>query len=116
MMNVLNGGAHADNNVDLQEFMLCPLGAPSFAEALRCGAEIFHALREVLQATGYATGVGDEGGFAPDLASNREAIELVLRGDRAGRLPAGRADRGSRSTSRPASSTRTGATRSRARA
>src|SRR5262245_11329559 len=79
MMNVLNGGAHADNNVDLQEFMLYPLGAPSFSEALRWGAEVFHQLRRVLHEQGYATGVGDEGGFAPDLASNREAIELVLR-------------------------------------
>jgi enolase len=79
MMNVLNGGAHADNNVDLQEFMLYPLGAPSFAEALRWGSEVFHKLRAVLHEQGYATGVGDEGGFAPDLASNREAIELVLR-------------------------------------
>jgi enolase len=79
MMNVLNGGAHADNNVDLQEFMLYPLGAPTFAEALRYGAEVFHRLRSVLQEKGYSTGVGDEGGFAPDLGSNREAIELVLR-------------------------------------
>jgi enolase len=78
MMNVLNGGAHADNNVDLQEFMLYPLGAPTFAEALRWGAEVFHKLRGVLKKKGYATGVGDEGGFAPDLRSNREAIELVL--------------------------------------
>jgi enolase len=80
MMNVLNGGAHADNNVDLQEFMLYPLGAPTFAEALRWGAEIFAKLRAVLHEQGYATSVGDEGGFAPNLASNREAIELVLRG------------------------------------
>jgi enolase len=79
MMNVLNGGAHADNNVDLQEFMLYPIGAPSFAEALRWGAEIFHRLKKVLSEKGYTTAVGDEGGFAPDLASNREAIELVLR-------------------------------------
>ncbi len=78
MMNVLNGGAHADNNVDLQEFMLYPLGAPSFAEALRWGAETFHALRAVLHEKGYATSVGDEGGFAPNLASNVEAIELIL--------------------------------------
>ena len=78
MMNVLNGGAHADNNVDLQEFMLYPVGAPSFSEALRWGSEVFHRLRSVLHEKGYATGVGDEGGFAPDLASNREAIELVL--------------------------------------
>ncbi len=78
MMNVLNGGAHADNNVDLQEFMLYPVGAPSFAEALRWGAEVFHTLRGVLHKKGYSTAVGDEGGFAPDLASNREAIELLL--------------------------------------
>jgi enolase len=78
MMNVLNGGAHADNNVDLQEFMLFPVGAPSFAEALRWGAEVFHRLKAVLHDKGYATSVGDEGGFAPDLGSNREAIELVL--------------------------------------
>jgi enolase len=78
MMNVINGGAHADNNVDLQEFMLYPLGAPTFSEALRWGVEVFHRLRGVLQQKGYATGVGDEGGFAPNLASNREAIELVL--------------------------------------
>jgi enolase len=79
MMNVLNGGAHADNNVELQEFMLYPLGAPSFAEALRWGAEVFHRLRAVLQEQGYSTLVGDEGGFAPDLGSNQEAIELMLR-------------------------------------
>jgi enolase 1/2/3 len=78
MMNVINGGAHADNNVDLQEFMLFPVGAPTFSEALRWGAEVFHRLREVLQERGHPTAVGDEGGFAPDLASNREAIELVL--------------------------------------
>jgi enolase len=78
MMNVVNGGAHADNNVDLQEFMLYPVGAPSFREALRWGSEIFHKLRAVLHEKGYATGVGDEGGFAPNLKSNREAIELVL--------------------------------------
>ncbi len=79
MMNVINGGVHADNTVDLQEFMLFPLGAPSFSEALRWGAETFHALRKILAAQGYATSVGDEGGFAPNLKSNREAIELVLR-------------------------------------
>jgi enolase len=78
MMNVINGGAHADNNVDLQEFMLFPVGAPSFSEALRWGAEVFHRLRAVLHERGHSTAVGDEGGFAPDLASNREAIELVL--------------------------------------
>lgn len=79
MMNVINGGAHADNTVDLQEFMLFPLGAPSFREALRWGTEVFHELRELLAAKGYATSVGDEGGFAPNLDSNREAIEWVLR-------------------------------------
>ncbi len=79
MMNVINGGAHADNNVDLQEFMLFPVGAPTFREALRWGAEVFHTLRKVLAEKGYATSVGDEGGFAPNLGSNREAIELILR-------------------------------------
>jgi enolase len=78
MMNVLNGGAHADNNVDVQEFMLYPLGAGSFAEALRWGAEVFHTLRGVLTEKGYATAVGDEGGFAPNLNSNDEAVELIL--------------------------------------
>jgi len=79
MMNVLNGGAHADNTVDLQEFMLFPVGAPTFGEALRWGAEIFHTLKKLLADKGYITAVGDEGGFAPNLESNREAIELVLR-------------------------------------
>jgi enolase len=78
MMNILNGGAHADTNVDFQEFMVMPLGVPSFAEALRAGAEIFHALRSILKQRGLSTGVGDEGGFAPNLKSNREAVELVL--------------------------------------
>jgi enolase len=78
MMNVLNGGAHADNSVDLQEFMLYPLGAPTFSEALRWGAEIFHQLKSVLSEKGYSTAVGDEGGFAPDLKTNGEAIELIL--------------------------------------
>ncbi|MGE5244464.1 MAG: phosphopyruvate hydratase [Betaproteobacteria bacterium] len=78
MMNILNGGAHADSSVDVQEFMVVPLGAPSFAEALRWGAETFHALRGILKGRGYSTGVGDEGGFAPSLKSNREAIEAVL--------------------------------------
>jgi len=78
MMNVLNGGAHADNNVDVQEFMLYPIGAESFAEALRWGAEVFHTLHGVLAEKGYATAVGDEGGFAPNLASNDEAVELIL--------------------------------------
>ncbi len=78
MMNVINGGAHADNNVDIQEFMIVPVGAYSFSEALRWGAEIFHTLRKVLSSRGLATGVGDEGGFAPNLKSNAEAIELIL--------------------------------------
>jgi enolase len=78
MMNILNGGAHADSSVDFQEFMVVPVGAGSFAEALRMGAEIFHALRGILKSRGQSTGVGDEGGFAPNLKSNREAIEVVL--------------------------------------
>jgi len=77
MMNVLNGGSHADNNVDIQEFMIVPVGAPTFAEGLRCGTEIFHTLKGVIQARGLATGVGDEGGFAPNLGSNEEALELL---------------------------------------
>ena len=78
MMNVVNGGAHADNNVDVQEFMVVPCGVASFREAVRCGSEVFHALRSLLLARGLATAVGDEGGVAPDLGSNREALELIL--------------------------------------
>jgi enolase len=78
MMNILNGGAHAPNNVDIQEFMVMPVGFDSFREALRCGVEIFHALKKVLSERGKSTAVGDEGGFAPDLASNEEAVEAVL--------------------------------------
>ena len=78
MMNIINGGSHADNSVDLQEFMVMPVGASSFREALRCGAEIFHALRNVLNDRGLNTSVGDEGGFAPNLSSNEEAIETIL--------------------------------------
>jgi enolase len=78
MMNILNGGAHADSSVDLQEFMVMPLGLPTFAEALRAGTEIFHALRAILKKAGHSTGVGDEGGFAPNLRSNREALDVVL--------------------------------------
>jgi enolase len=78
MMNILNGGAHADSSVDFQEFMVMPVGAPSFSEGLRAGAEVFHTLRGILKKRGYSTGVGDEGGFAPSLSSNREAVELVL--------------------------------------
>jgi len=78
MMNIINGGAHADNSVDMQEFMVMPVGVSSFSEALRCGAEIFHALKSVLSARGLNTAVGDEGGFAPNLASNEAAIEAIL--------------------------------------
>ena len=78
MMNIINGGAHADNNVDLQEFMILPVGASSFAEALRCGAEIFHALKSVLKGKGLSTAVGDEGGFAPDFRSNVEALDTIM--------------------------------------
>jgi enolase len=78
MMNILNGGAHADSSVDLQEFMVMPVGMPTFAEALRAGTEIFHALRSILKKAGHSTGVGDEGGFAPNLKSNREALDVVV--------------------------------------
>lgn len=85
MMNIINGGAHADNNVDFQEFMIVPVGADRFGEALRTGAEIFHTLKSVLKKKGYATSVGDEGGFAPNLKSNEEAIETILQAiDQAG--------------------------------
>ena len=77
MMNILNGGAHADSNVDIQEFMIAPIGAATFAEAMRAGAEVYHALKSVLKASGYSTGLGDEGGFAPSLPSNRAALELI---------------------------------------
>ena len=77
MMNILNGGAHADSNVDVQEFMIAPIGAPTFAEALRWGAEVYHALKTVLKQKGLATGLGDEGGFAPSLDSNRAALDLI---------------------------------------
>jgi enolase len=79
MMNIINGGAHADNNVDLQEFMIVPVGAETLAEAVRCGAEVFHALKSVLSSRGLNTAVGDEGGFAPDLKSNREAVDMILK-------------------------------------
>ncbi len=85
MMNIINGGAHADNNVDIQEFMIVPAGAPTFKEALRYGVEVFHTLRAVLKERGFNTNVGDEGGFAPDLSSNEEAIDVILTAiDRAG--------------------------------
>ena len=78
MMNIINGGAHADNNVDMQEFMVLPVGFDSFAESLRAGTEIFHSLKSVLKGRGLSTSVGDEGGFAPDLRSNEEALETIL--------------------------------------
>ena len=84
MMNIINGGEHADNSVDLQEFMVIPSGAPSFREALRYGAETFHALKKILQSKGYATSVGDEGGFAPNLKSNEEACEVIIEAIQAG--------------------------------
>ena len=85
MMNIINGGSHADNSVDIQEFMIMPVGAPTFSEGLRQGCEIFHALRSVLHGRGLATGVGDEGGFAPDLPSNEAAFETILEAiDKAG--------------------------------
>src|SRR5581483_918711 len=78
MMNIINGGAHANNSLDIQEFMILPVGAPSFREALRYGAEIFHALKKLLNGRGLSTAVGDEGGFAPDLGSNAQALEVIL--------------------------------------
>src|SRR5580692_848547 len=88
MMNILNGGAHADNNVDIQEFMITPIGAATFTEALRCGAEVYHALKSVIKQRGLSTGVGDEGGFAPDLDHNRAALDLIVEGiEKAGFAP-----------------------------
>ncbi|NUP63232.1 MAG: phosphopyruvate hydratase [Nonomuraea sp.] len=88
MMNILNGGAHADTNVDIQEFMIAPIGAESFREAVRMGTEVYHALKGVLKEKGYATGLGDEGGFAPSLPSNRDALDLILVAiERAGYVP-----------------------------
>ena len=79
LMNIINGGAHADNNVDFQEFMIAPIGAPSFKEAIRMGAETFHSLKKLLKSKGLATSVGDEGGFAPNLKSNEQAVEYIIR-------------------------------------
>ena len=79
MMNIVNGGAHADNTIDFQEFMIMPVGAPNFPEAVRMGAEVFHSLKSILHDGGYATSVGDEGGFAPNLKSMPEAIEVILK-------------------------------------
>ncbi|WP_444962478.1 phosphopyruvate hydratase [Nocardiopsis sp. M1B1] len=88
MMNILNGGAHADSNVDIQEFMVAPIGAPTFSEAVRWGTEVYHALKAVLKAHGLATGVGDEGGFAPNLDSNRAALDLIVEAiEKAGYTP-----------------------------
>ncbi|WP_433515548.1 phosphopyruvate hydratase [Nonomuraea sp. CA-143628] len=88
MMNILNGGAHADTNVDIQEFMIAPIGASTFREAVRMGTEVYHALKGVLKEKGYATGLGDEGGFAPNLPSNRDALDLILVAiERAGYTP-----------------------------
>ena len=90
MMNILNGGAHADSSVDFQEFMVMPVGAPTFADAVRAGAEIFHTLRGILKKKGHSTGVGDEGGFAPSLSSNREALDVVMQAvEQAGYKPGG---------------------------
>jgi enolase len=88
MMNIVNGGAHADSNVDVQEFMIAPIGAATFAEALRSGAEVYHALKSVLKAKGLSTGLGDEGGFAPNLDSNRAALDLIVEAiEKAGMVP-----------------------------
>src|SRR5689334_6549471 len=90
MMNILNGGSHADSNVDIQEFMIAPIGAPTFREALRWGTEVYHSLKKVLHDRGLATGLGDEGGFAPDLESNRAALDLILEAIRAAGYEPGR--------------------------
>ena len=92
LMNILNGGAHADTRVDVQEFMVVPAGATSFAEGLRWGAEVFHALKKILKARKLATGVGDEGGYAPDLPANEEALKLIMEAISAAGFKAGRAD------------------------
>ena len=90
MMNILNGGSHADSNVDIQEFMIAPIGAPTFREALQQGAEVYHALKSVLKKKGLATGLGDEGGFAPDLSSNRAALDLIAEAVKAAGLKLGK--------------------------
>src|SRR5436190_4720505 len=89
MMNILNGGAHADTNVDIQEFMIAPIGAATFREAVQHGAEVYHALKSVLKKKGLATGLGDEGGFAPNLSSNRAALDLIAQADESAGLTAG---------------------------
>jgi enolase len=90
MMNILNGGSHADSNVDIQEFMIAPIGAPTFREAVRWGAEVYHSLKKVLSERGLATGLGDEGGFAPNLESNRAALDLILEAIKAAGYEPGR--------------------------
>src|SRR5690606_31920169 len=88
MMNIINGGSHADNAIDFQEFMIMPVGANNFSEALRMGAEVFHNLKSVLKKNGYSTNVGDEGGFAPNLKSNEEAVKVILQAiEKAGYKP-----------------------------
>jgi enolase len=90
MMNILNGGEHADNNVDIQEFMIMPVGAPTFGEGLRWGAQVFHSLRKVLQARKLNTAVGDEGGFAPNLSSNQQALDVIIEATQAAGFDPGR--------------------------
>ena len=97
MMNILNGGAHADTGVDVQEFMVAPIGAPTFTEALRWGAEVYHALKSVLKEQGLSTGLGDEGGFAPDLAGTKAALDLIVEAiEKAGFKPGDRHRAGAR--------------------
>ena len=114
MMNILNGGAHADSGVDIQEFMIAPIGAPTFREALRWGAEVYHSLKSVLKKAGLSTALGDEGGFAPSLPNNREAPRPDLRGDHARPATGSAATSCWPWTSRPPSSTPTASTPSRA--
>ncbi len=114
MMNILNGGSHADSNVDIQEFMIAPIGAESFSEALRWGAEVYHTLKKVLKTKGLSTGLGDEGGFAPNLESNRAALDLIIEPSRRPATPPRARTSRSRSTSPRPSSTRTAPTSSRA--
>ena len=116
LMNILNGGVHADNSVDLQEFMVAPVGARTFADALRMGAEVYAALKKVLRGRGLATGVGDEGGFAPDLGSNQDALEVIMEAIAAAGYTPGERDRAGPRPARPPSSTATGPTTWRARA
>ena len=110
MMNIINGGAHADNPIDIQEFMILPTGAPTFAEGLRMGAEIFHALKKELHDAGHNTGVGDEGGFAPNLSSAEEALAFIVQGRQEGRLSLPARTSTSASTPRRRSSSRTAVT------